>query len=158
MSHGASPTYTEAQMLAALKRVYAACGSCSQDDYAALRASTEPSERTIRCRFGTFNKGVARLIDDVPAELKPHLQEIHEAAKLRRGLPRRRSSPRGWGCRTRQARLPTFPSSASIFLSKGTRTVPSGPRAILPTTVSRRRIWKTLSPSTMTSIARGRVL
>ena len=37
MSHDASPTYTEAQMLAALNRVYAACGSCSQDDYAALR-------------------------------------------------------------------------------------------------------------------------
>ncbi len=43
MSHGASPTYTEAQMLAALNRVYAACGSCSQDDYAALPSEADRS-------------------------------------------------------------------------------------------------------------------
>lgn len=53
---GALPTFTEAQMLAAIKRVYAACGSCTQEDYTALRMDSEPSERTIRCRFGTFNK------------------------------------------------------------------------------------------------------
>jgi len=81
MNHGASPTYTEAQMLAALNRVYAACGSCSQDDYAALRASTEPSERTIRCRFGTFNK--AKVAAGLPCTVKKR----HSAHNLMRGLP-----------------------------------------------------------------------
>ncbi len=81
MSQGAGPIYTEAQMLAALNRVYAACGSCSQDDYAALRASTEPSERTIRCRFGTFNK--AKVAAGLPCTVKKR----HSAHNLMRGLP-----------------------------------------------------------------------
>ena len=78
---GASPTYTEAQILAALNRVYAACGSCSQEDYAALRASTEPSERTIRCRFGTFNKA------KVAAGLPCTVRKRYSAHNLMRGLP-----------------------------------------------------------------------
>ena len=68
MRHDTTPLYTKEQMLAALQRVYAACGSCSQDDYSALRTSTEPSERTIRCRFGTFNK--AKVQRDCPARSK----------------------------------------------------------------------------------------
>jgi hypothetical protein len=62
-------------MLAALQRVYAACGSCSQDDYAALRASTEPSERTIRCRFGTFNK--AKVAAGLPCTVKKRKKNYH---------------------------------------------------------------------------------
>ena len=78
---GASPTFTEAQMLAAIKRVYATCGSCTQEDYTALRMDSEPSERTIRCRFGTFNKA------KVAAGLPCTVRKRHSAHNLMRGLP-----------------------------------------------------------------------
>ncbi len=61
MSHGASPTYTEAQMLAALNRVYAACGSCSQDDYAALPSEADRS-RWILLLAHTLHSGSGGLV------------------------------------------------------------------------------------------------
>lgn len=96
MRHDTTPLYTKEQMLAALKRVYAACGSCSQDDYSALRASTEPSERTIRCRFGTFNK--AKVAAGLPCTVKKR----RSAHNLMRGLPPAPTSEYPcWRCKKR---------------------------------------------------------
>ena len=96
MRHDTTPLYTKEQMLVALKRVYAACGSCSQDDYSALRANTEPSERTIRCRFGTFNK--AKVAAGLPCTVKKR----RSAHNLMRGLPPAPTSEYPcWRCKKR---------------------------------------------------------
>lgn len=75
-----SATWSNDEMLAALRRVYAILHRCTQTDYSVNRLDTDPSERTIRCRFGTFN--AAKQLAGLPVTAKTR----KTAHNLTRGL------------------------------------------------------------------------
>lgn len=90
---GRRETWTTEQMLDALKRVYAAAGSCTQLEYSALRLDTEPSERTIRIRFGNFNR--AKIRAGLPITVK--VRKV--TRNLIRGMPQpERTTYPCWKC------------------------------------------------------------
>lgn len=96
LSHGPGrrETWTDEEMLDALRRVYAAAGSCTQLEYAALRLDSEPSERTIRVRFGNFNR--AKIQAGLPITVKIRIT----TRNLIRGMPQpERSTYPCWKCR-----------------------------------------------------------